>query len=66
MGSFSALVHVLIIHVYFTTFQNIVHVYYANWAFMVDHVQIWFLLPISGLPYTGLLYKAKRVKFNSS
>ena len=22
---------------------------------MVDHVQIWFFLPIRGLPYTGLL-----------
>ena len=26
---------------------------------MVDHVQIWFLLPIRGLPYTWLLYEGK-------
>ena len=33
---------------------------------MVDQVQIWFLLPISILPYTGLLEKVMVVSWNCS
>ena len=33
---------------------------------MVDHVQIWFLLPISGLPCTGLLQEAMLTQCSTS
>ena len=33
---------------------------------MVDQVQIWFLLPISGLPYTMLLEEVTLILSNTS
>ena len=43
-----------------------VHIYYSNWIFMADQVQIWFLLPIRGLPYTGLHKEVTVILSNTS
>ena len=45
---------------------KLVQIYWSNWAFMVGHVQIWFLLPIRGLPYTWLLKEAMLIQCNTS
>ena len=43
-----------------------VQLYYSNWIFIVDQVQIWFLLPIRGLPYTGLHEEVTLMLSNTS